>query len=147
MKDDKKIIYTAQKNKEMKDELTDLVNVQKPQNIEDLALARSQGDLSENADYDAAKRRQGEIESRILELQDKLEHAVVADNSDSKTIGITDFVTFKNITKNKEVLVQVVSSDESDVLATPVKISAGSPLGKALLGKYVDRKRILVEAA
>jgi len=147
MKDDKKVVYTASKIKEMKDELADLVNVQRPQNIEDLKLARSQGDLSENADYDAAKKRQGEIEYRIQELQDKLEHAIQADNAGSKVIGITDFVTFKNLTKNEEITVQVVSGDEADVLAPTKKISADSPLGLALIGHAPSNDKILIEAA
>ena len=96
MKDDKKVIYTAKKIEEMKAELDDLINVQKPANLEALQLARSQGDLSENADYDAAKKLQGEIETRIAELANKLEHATTADNSSSKTIGTTDFVPFKS---------------------------------------------------
>ncbi|MDD5884762.1 MAG: transcription elongation factor GreA [Erysipelotrichaceae bacterium] len=147
MKDDKKVVYTASKIKEMKDELADLVNVQRPQNIEDLKLARSQGDLSENADYDAAKKRQGEIEYRIQELQDKLEHAIQADNAGSKVIGITDFVTFKNLKKNEEITVQVVSGDEADVLAPVKKISADSPLGLSLIGHKPGSDAILVEAA
>lgn len=146
MKDEKKVIYTAQKIQEMKDELTDLINVQRPANLEALKLARSQGDLSENADYDAAKKAQGEIEGRILELQAKIEHAVLADKSSSKLIGITDFVTFKNLTKGEEITVQVVSSDESDVLVKPAKISSSSPLGKVLIGKGVSNKPILVES-
>lgn len=147
MKDDKKVIYTAKKIEEMKAELDDLINVQKPANLEALQLARSQGDLSENADYDAAKKLQGEIETRIVELTNKLEHATTADNSSSKTIGTTDFVTFKNLTKNEEITVQVVSSDESDVLAYPAKISSSSPLGKILIGKAASSKPVLVEAA
>lgn len=147
MKDDKKVIYTAKKIEEMKAELDDLINVQKPANLEALQLARSQGDLSENADYDAAKKLQGEIETRIVELTNKLEHATTADNSSSKTIGTTDFVTFKNLTKNEEITVQVVSSDESDVLVSPAKISSSSPLGKVLIGKAASSKPVLVEAA
>lgn len=147
MKDDKKVIYTAQKIKEMEDELDDLVNVQKPANLEALKLARSQGDLSENADYDAAKKAQGEIEGRIFELKAKLEHAVVANNTTSKSIGITDLVTFKRVSDGKEITVQVVSSDESDVLAEPAKISSSSPLGKVLIGKNVSENKITVEAA
>ena len=147
MKDDKKVIYTAKKIEEMKAELDDLINVQKPANLEALQLARSQGDLSENADYDAAKKLQGEIETRIAELANKLEHATTADNSSSKTIGTTDFVTFKNLAKNEKNTGQVVSSDESDVLASPAKISSSSPLGKVLIGKAASSKPVLVEAA
>ncbi len=147
MKDDKKVIYTTKKLEEIKAELNDLINVQNPANLEALQLARSQGDLSENADYDAAKKRQGEIESRIAELTYKLEHAATADNLSSKTISITDLVTFKNLKKKAEITVQVVSSDESDVLASPAKISASSPLGKALMGKGVSNDKIVVETS
>ena len=146
MKDEKMVIYTARKIQEMKDELNDLINVKRPENLEALNLARSQGDLSENADYDAAKKTQAEIEGRIYELTNKLEHAQVASSSSAKFIGITDVVTFKNIEKNEEITVQVVSSDESDVLAQPVKISATSPLGQVLLGKGVGGDTLTVEA-
>ncbi len=147
MKDENKIIFTREKYEEMKAELADLENVQQPENLEALEAARSQGDLSENADYDAARKRQGEIEARIRELRARLENGVVADNKGSKTIGVTDFVTFKNLSNGKTIDVQVVSGDESDVLATPVKISANSPVGKVLIGKSVTGEHLLVETA
>lgn len=147
MKDENKIIYTREKYEAMKAELADLENVQQPANIAALELARSQGDLSENADYDAAKKRQGEIEARIIELRNRLENGTIADNRGSKTIGITDYVTFKDLSTGKIIDAQVVSSDESDVLVRPIKISANSPVGKVLIGKNVDGEKLLVETS
>ncbi len=147
MKDENKIIYTREKYEAMKAELADLENVQQPANLAALELARSQGDLSENADYDAAKKRQGEIEARIIELRNRLENGTIADNRGSKTIGITDYVTFKDLSTGKIIDAQVVSSDESDVLVRPIKISANSPVGKALIGKNVDGEKLLVETS
>lgn len=147
MKDENKIIYTREKYEAMKAELADLENVQQPANLAALELARSQGDLSENADYDAAKKRQGEIEARIIELRNRLENGTIADNRGSKTIGITDYVTFKDLSTGKIIDAQVVSSDESDVLVRPIKISANSPVGKVLIGKNVDGEKLLVETS
>lgn len=147
MKDENKIIYTREKYEAMKAELVDLENVQQPANLAALELARSQGDLSENADYDAAKKRQGEIEARIIELRNRLENGTIADNRGSKTIGITDYVTFKDLSTGKIIDAQVVSSDESDVLVRPIKISANSPVGKVLIGKNVDGEKLLVETS
>ncbi len=131
----------------MKAELADLIDVQQPANTEALELARAQGDLSENADYDAARKRQGEIAARIAELTHNIENGVVADNKGSKTIGITDFVTFENLSTNEVIDVQVVSGDESDVLVKPIKISANSAVGKVLIGKKVDGEELIVETA
>ncbi len=147
MKDENKIIYTKEKYEAMKAELADLENVQQPANLEALELARSQGDLSENADYDAARKRQSEIEGRIAELKNRLENGVVADNKGNKTIGITDYVTFKNLSNGQIIDAQVVSGDESDVLVTPIKISANSPVGKVLIGKAPSDEHLLVETA
>ncbi len=147
MKDENKIIYTKEKYEEMKAELWDLEHVQQPANIEALELARSQGDLSENADYDAARKRQGEIEARIIELRNRIENGTIADNKGSKTIGITDYVTFKKVATGEMVDVQVVSGDESDVLVTPIKISANSPVGRVLIGKSVTGEKLTVETA
>lgn len=145
---DEKIILTAKKMEEAKAKLDWLQNVERPRVIQDLQLARSQGDLSENADYDAAKNRQGEVEAEILELQNMLANAVTADNLSSDTISVTDFVTFKNLGTGEEVTVQLVSGHEVDPLAEPyAKISNGSELGQVLLGQKVDGEALLVEAA
>ena len=135
MKDDKKVIYTAKKIEEMKAELDDLINVQKPANLEALQLARSQGDLSENAEYDAAKDEQRDIEARIEELEKILKNAevVVEDEVDLDKISIGCRVKILDMEYNEELDYKIVGSTEANSLKG--KISNESPVGKALLGR------------
>ena len=106
--------------------------------IKAIEEARDHGDLSENADYDAAKERQGFIESRIAEIQTKLATAEVVDpkkvGSDRITFGAT--VTLTDLEEDREVTYQIVGEDEADVKQG--KISIFSPLARALIGKRVD---------
>tara|TARA_Y100000031_G_scaffold149882_1_gene188427 strand:- start:773 stop:1264 length:492 start_codon:yes stop_codon:yes gene_type:complete len=119
-------------------ELKNLLQVERPQVIKAIEEARDHGDLSENADYDAAKERQGFIESRIAEIQTKLATAEVVDpkkvGSDRITFGAT--VTLTDLEEDREVTYQIVGEDEADVKQG--KISIFSPLARALIGKRVD---------
>jgi transcription elongation factor GreA len=119
----------------LKKELERLRSVERPKNIQAIEDARGHGDLSENAEYEAAKDRQGFLESRISELQYKLAHVDVIDPhslpKDRAVFGAT--VVLENIDTGEEVSYQLVGPDESNVEAG--KISILSPLGKALMGK------------
>lgn len=116
-------------------ELKRLVTVERPDVIRAIEEARGHGDLSENADYDAAKERQGFIESRIGEIQGKLANAEVIDiasiQSDRITFGAK--VTLLDLESDDEVTYQIVGEDESDVKNG--KISVFSPLARSLIGK------------
>ncbi|MGM0418584.1 MAG: transcription elongation factor GreA [Thermodesulfobacteriota bacterium] len=121
--------------KVLKDELTNLKTVERPKNIEAIEVARAHGDLSENAEYDAAKERQSFIQGRINELEYKLANAEVIDPSniskDKVVFGAK--ILLENIDTGDEVEYQLVGPDESDI--DKGKISVTSPLGKELLGK------------
>jgi transcription elongation factor GreA len=119
-------------------ELKNLIRVERPRVVQDIAEARSHGDLSENAEYEAAKDRQAFIEGRILELNDKIARAQVIDpaamNSEKVVFGAT--VTLFDSDSENEVTYQIVGEDEADI--KDGKISVTSPVGKALIGTAVD---------
>ena len=116
-------------------DLQHLKSVERPAVIAAIQEARAQGDLSENAEYDAAKEKQGKIESKIAELEDKIvrAHIVEADASSSDTVIFGAKVTILDSATNKEVEYQIVGPEDVDVLRN--RISINSPIGKALVGK------------
>lgn len=124
----------------LQEELKTLIRVERPKVVQDIAEARSHGDLSENAEYDAAKDRQGFIEGRIQELNDKIARAQVINPSDidSEKIVFGAKVTLFDIDTEKEVRYQIVGEDEADIKVG--KISITSPVGKALIGHMVDEE-------
>lgn len=131
---------TAEGYQRLQDELKHLVRVERPKVVQDIAEARSHGDLSENAEYDAAKDRQGFVEGRIKELNHKIAAAQVIDpakiKSDKIVFGAT--VTLFDIDTEKEVTYQIVGEDEADIKVG--KISIISPVGRALIGHSVDEE-------
>lgn len=122
----------------LQEELKRLIREERPKVIQDIAEARSHGDLSENAEYDAAKHRQGFIEGKIQELKDKLARAYVVDLSNLKpdkvVFGAT--VTLFDTTAEEEVTYRIVGEDEADIRLG--KMSCSSPVGKALIGHRLD---------
>ncbi|KAF5279613.1 hypothetical protein FQR65_LT15361 [Abscondita terminalis] len=131
---EKEIILTAEGLEELKIELTHLINVVRPEVIEELVEARAHGDLSENADYDAARNRQAEVEARIKELEAVISKAKVIDEkSESKgDIKVGSTVTFKNLNTNQEATMKIVGAIEADPFRN--HISNESPLAKSMLG-------------
>ena len=120
----------------LKAELHRLKTVERPAVIEALAEARSHGDLSENADYDAAKERQGFIEGRISEVESKLAHAQVIHPADIEADGRVVFgstVEVEDLDSGDRNAYQIVGDDEADIKAG--KISVNSPIARALIGK------------
>ena len=119
----------------LKKELENLKRVERPQNIKAIEEARAHGDLSENAEFEAAKDRQGFIEGRIGELGFKLANADIIDPDklpgDRAVFGTK--VLLENIDTGEEVEYQLVGPDESDIVKG--RISVSSPLGRAILGK------------
>ncbi|PIE75111.1 MAG: transcription elongation factor GreA [Deltaproteobacteria bacterium] len=130
-----RIPITRQGFENLKKELENLKTIERPKNIEAIEIARAHGDLSENAEYDAAKERQGFIQGRINELEYKLSNAEVIDpeklSKDKVVFGSK--ILLENIDTGDEVEYQLVGPDESDI--DQGKISVGSPLGKGILGK------------
>ncbi|CAH0444751.1 transcription elongation factor GreA [Ralstonia syzygii] len=121
----------------LKDELQRLKTKERPAVVTAIAEARAQGDLSENADYDAAKERQGFIEGRILEIESKLAAAQIIDpaalDADGRIVfGAT--IDLEDLDSGKPVTYQIVGDDEADL--DRGKISISSPIARALIGKY-----------
>src|SRR6188472_3177406 len=131
-----KIPMTVEGAERLKAELQRLKTVERPAVIQALSDARSQGDLSENADYDAAKERQGFIEGRIAELEAKLAHAQVIDPAAIEADGRVVFgatVEIEDLENGDRNSYQIVGDDEADIKAS--KISVNSPIARALIGK------------
>ena len=131
-----KVPMTVEGAERLKAELQRLKTVERPAVIQALADARSHGDLSENADYDAAKERQGFIEGRISEVEQKLAHAQVIDPSSIDADGRVVFgatVEIEDVESGDRKAYQIVGDDEDDIKAS--KISVNSPIARALIGK------------
>ena len=137
---DEEIIVTKDGFKKLNEELRNLIDVVLPEVIEHLKDARAQGDLSENADYDAARNRQAEINERINQLQHQIENAKVIDEVSGKSnvVRIGCYVTIRDLSDNSEARYQIVGSTESD--PENFKISNECMLAKSILNHKVGEK-------
>ena len=129
--------YTAEGLKKLKEELDHLKSVDRPKASQDIAEARDKGDLSENAEYDAAKEAQGLLEMRISKMEEIYANARLIDESQldlSKALVLSK-VKIKNQTNGMEMTYTLVAESEADLKSG--KISVTSPIGKGLLGKSV----------
>jgi transcription elongation factor GreA len=131
----KKEPMTPEGHRKIKEELDNLLKVQRPENVKAIAEARAHGDLSENAEYHAAKERQSFIEGRIQELQSKIARAQVIDpstiNHDKVAFGAT--VKVVDVDTDEEKTYKIVGPDEADIKAG--KLSIHSPMARALIGR------------
>ena len=129
--------YSAEGLQKLKDELNYLITKERPAASAAIAEARDKGDLSENAEYDAAKEAQGLLEARISKLQDLVANARLLDESklDTSKILLLSKVEIKNTKTNMKIAYEIVPESESDIKKN--KISVSSPIAKALLGKRV----------
>jgi transcription elongation factor GreA len=129
--------YTAEGLKKLKDELDHLKNVERPNASQAIAEARDKGDLSENAEYDAAKEAQGMLEMRISKLEEVYSNARILDDSqlDMSKVLVLSTVKLKILSNNMTVKYTLVAESEADLKAG--KISVTSPIGHGLLGKKV----------
>ncbi len=132
--------YTAEGLKKLRDELNYLKDVERPKASQAIADARDKGDLSENAEYDAAKEAQGLLEMKISKLEDIVANARIINESklDTSKALIHSKVKIKNEANGKEMTYKLVSQTEADLKNG--KISVDSPIGKGLLGKKAGEK-------
>lgn len=129
--------YTAEGLKKLREELNHLRDVERPKASQAIAEARDKGDLSENAEYDAAKEAQGLLELKISKLEETLANARLIDESqlDVSKVLVLSTVTLKNQQNGMEMTYTLVAESEADLKSG--KISVTSPIGKGLLGKEV----------
>jgi transcription elongation factor GreA len=132
-----KVPITLRGAEQLREELKRLKTVERPAVVAAIAEARSHGDLSENAEYDAAKERQGFVEGRIAEVEGKLGNAQIIDpralDADGRVVfGST--VELEDMDEGKTVTYQIVGDDEADLKQN--KISLNSPVARALIGKF-----------
>ena len=127
--------YTPEGLQSLKDQLNELKTVQRPAISQQIGEARDKGDLSENAEYDAAKEAQGILEMKISKLEEVISNARLIDDSniDNSKVYILSNVKIKNIANGMEIDYTLVAENEADLKAR--KISVESPIGKGLLGK------------
>ncbi len=133
----KQITVTASSFQKLKEELDYLKNVKRKEAAENVGIARSYGDLSENSEYDEAKNEQAKIEAQIADLEETIAHAIVISDheiqTDTVNVGVT--VTIYDMDFDEELAYTIVSSREVDPLNN--KISDQSPIGRALIGTKI----------
>jgi transcription elongation factor GreA len=129
--------FTKEGLQRLKDEVHQLETVERPKISQQIAEARDKGDLSENAEYDAAKEAQGLLEAKISKLKNTLANARLVDDSkiDNTKVYILSTVKIRNTKNNAEVTYTLVAENEANLAEK--KISIDSPIGKGLLGKSV----------
>lgn len=131
------VYYTEEGLGKLKDELTQLIKIERPKISAQIAEARDKGDLSENAEYDAAKEAQGLLELKISKLQDLIFNARVIDESklDTSKVLLMSNVVIRNTKNNAQMSYLIVPEKEADLKSG--KISVTSPIAKGLLGRTV----------
>jgi len=134
----KKITYLTQEGyDQLVAELTHLIDIDRPRNIEALKEARAQGDLSENADYDAARDEQAKIEARIAEIQEVLKnYEIIKESDDLSKVTLTKYVTLEFPETNETKQYQIVGTTEAKPFEG--KISNESPIGAAIMNKKLN---------
>ena len=135
MKQKNEILLTSEGFLELETELNNLKTIDRPRIIEAIKEARAQGDLSENADYDAARDEQAKIEARITELEYKLENAKIIEKTSGDVVSVGTTVTVKYVDDDDEEEYSIVGSMEADPFEN--KISNESPIGKAIMNRRV----------
>ena len=132
----KNTVYLTQEGlDDLKKELEDLINVRRPENIQAIKEARSLGDLSENAEYDAARNEQAQIEARIKQLEKMLENVSIITEVNTDTVSIGNTVSIKYVDDDEEDEYKIVGSQEADPFES--KISNESPIAQALFNHKV----------
>ncbi len=132
----KNVVYLTQEGLDnLKKELDDLINVRRPENVQAIKEARSLGDLSENAEYDAARNEQAEIEARIKQLEKMLENVSIITDVSTDSVSIGNTVSIKYVDDDEEDEYKIVGSQEADPFES--RISNESPIAKALFDHKV----------
>ena len=132
----KDVVYLTQEGlDELKKELDELINVKRPENIKAIKEARALGDLSENAEYDAARNEQAQIEDRIKQLEKMLENVSIIEEVSTDKVGIGNTVSIKYIDDDEEDEYKIVGSQEADPFES--RISNESPIAQALFDHKV----------
>jgi len=142
-----KVYLTKEGLKKLEGELKQLVKIERPSISKQIAEARDKGDLSENAEYDAAKNAQGMLEFRISKLQEKIRNARIIDESklDFSKVGILSIVEIENVKNKAKMKYTIVPESEADLKMG--KISSNSPIAQGLMGKKIgDQVEITVPA-
>ncbi|NQX83370.1 MAG: transcription elongation factor GreA [Mycoplasmataceae bacterium] len=137
--DSNKIELTSQGKKDLEKELRELIDISRPAIQKELAEARAQGDLSENAEYDSAKNKQAEIESNILKIENMLTRAkIIKTIKNSNKVNLGSEITYKKGTEKLKVI--LVPKAEYNPLSEIIKVGANSPFAQSVMGAEVGDK-------
>ncbi len=140
--DNNKVELTSQGKKDLEVKLREFIDVQRPKVQVELAEARAQGDLSENAEYDAAKNKQAEIEAEIARIENILTRAKIIKTSSSSTeIHLGSTIKYKKGSKEYEA--SIVPEAEYDPLSEPIKIGANTPFAQSVMGAEVGDEVVI----
>ena len=132
----KNTVYLTQEGlDDLKRELDELINIKRPENVQAIKEARSLGDLSENAEYDAARNEQAQIEARIQQIEKMLENVSIISDVNTDTVGIGNTVAIEYVDDDEEDEYKIVGSQEADPFES--KISNESPIAQALFNHKV----------
>ena len=131
----KEILLTAQGKKELEQRLNELKNKLIPEVVERIKFAKEQGDLSENAEYHAAREEQGHLEREKADIEEKLKFSKVVTAVKGDVVGIGATVTYLDVEENEEYTFEIVGTTEANLAKG--KISNVSPVGQAMIGKKV----------
>ncbi len=143
--EEKEYYLTEQGLDELKKELEELKTVKRPEVIQALKEARALGDLSENAEYDAARSEQAEVEGRIAQLEVMIEKAKIIEKNDGDVVSFGSKVTIQYLDDKEKETYTIVGTSEVDPFDN--KISNESPLAKAIMGKKVNEKATVMAEA
>ena len=143
--EEKEYYLTEQDLDELKKELEELKTVKRPEVIQALKEARALGDLSENAEYDAARSEQAEVEGRIAQLEVMIEKAKIIEKNDGDVVSFGSKVTIQYLDDKEKETYTIVGTSEVDPFDN--KISNESPLAKAIMGKKVNEKATVMTEA
>ena len=143
--EEKEYYLTEQGLDELKKELEELKTVKRPEVIQALKEARALGDLSENAEYDAARSEQAEVEGRIAQLEVMIEKAKIIEKNDGDVVSFGSKVTIQYLDDNEKETYTIVGTSEVDPFDN--KISNESPLATAIMGKKVNEKATVMAEA
>ena len=138
MAENEEQILTKEGKRQLEQELHHLINEVRPEVIEELKAARAQGDLSENADYDAARNEQAVLEGRIKKIEQMLENYEIIEETSKDKVGLGSTVSIRYIDDDEDDEYMIVGSQEADPFAS--KISNESPIAKALMNHKVGEK-------
>ncbi len=139
-----KVELTIEGKEELERKLRNLINIERPNVQKELAEARAQGDLSENAEYDSARNKQAEIEEEIAKIEDTLTRVkIISTSQGNNKIHVGSKVTYLNQSNSEETTIMIVPEAEYDPLFKPIKVGTNTILAKSIMGSKINDEIVI----